>query len=1061
MSPIVRAVSSGLTPRRTNLMVALSLIIGFLVLLGATAAGSQTVQDCTITGTVYLPTGDAVAGATAKLTGPTIVAGERVVESGYAGRFVFLGVPLGTYSVTVSMDGFTTFVQENIVLTTGDTVDIKAPLEIAAIERTVVVTTELPVVDTRSSTIDTTFTEELLEKLPTNRDVFYDLQLSAAGMAGIGAAESVLPSVSAYGGASSDNIFLVNGVNTTDPRGAAWGSLVQVNYNNVQEVKVLSLGSKAEYGSFSGAAVDVITKSGSNEFHGDLFFYTQVGSADHYEPCTNCFGAGWLWAPEDAELAAESLELREANATLGGPIFRDKLWFHAGFVRRTGRMNLPNRTPVFGWDADLFDLKLTTELGRSHRAWLAYHHEDTDILNHTWGNWDETMAFHNDRPNDTWSAQYQWVVTDRSIFGFRYLGFETNDQVSVNEEVGHPGFVNWYKWVGSEPIGVGGEFPFVEALKSQRSTLQADFSHYAEDFLGSHDLKFGVQYTRAEGNHQNGYFHGYANFAYPYPWDRGPAEDWWFNCPYEGCFGTDESPVFPMYNNKTYINPWLTVRQSESTGAFVDDTWVLSDRVTLNLGLRYDRMTARYGEGAVYEVPETPSGINHPTLLRTRDGTGNLFEFNTWSPRLGFVWTLTGDGKTALRSNIGRYYAPMGLANLGRMGPDMDYFYIERWMYLLPMSEVDTNGNGFIDERELAGATRMLGGRSPDWLMGSQILDNSDTDLAVSADTTSPYTDQFHISVERQLGRDTSLELGYIYKNTRDLLVLQPYNRATGEYWEWEPVPFTTWTGMETALWQVVLEDYDGDGDVDFDDAIFVADNSVFQTVNADDFANLAGQSADRTYHGLQLTFLKRYSNRWQMLASLNWSSSDGFAPRVASQDWFIDGPVVMSAPIGTSPNHFVNNTEGPLPMTPEWLFKVAGSYTIPVIETEFALRLRHNSGRAIVPTQGFQPYQWWMGDFDGCPDEETCLVSPGWWPEIVADDPNDPDWLPATTIIDLTLSKGFSLGKIGSLWAGFTVLNATNEKVANGVYSGEGHYGRVTGVVMSRRYHLGLKFTF
>jgi outer membrane receptor protein involved in Fe transport len=1044
-----------------NAGVVLCLTICTAMLLGVTASRAQTVPDCTITGTVYLPTGDAVAGASARLTGDSIVAGKRVVESGYAGKFVFLSVPPGTYSVTVSMEGFTTFLQENVVLTAGDTVDIRAPLEIAAIEGSVVVSSELPLVDTRSSNIDTTFTEELLEKLPTNRDVFYDLPLSAAGMASIGAAESILPSVSAYGGASSDNIFLVNGVNTTDPRGAAWGSLVQVNYNNVQEVKVLSLGAKAEYGSFSGAAVDVITKSGSNEFHGDLAYYGQVGSSDPYEPCANCFGADWLWAPEDADLALVSVENWQASASLGGPIVRDKLWFHAGFVRQMARTKRPNRNVTYGWDADLFDLKLTTELGRSHRAWLAYHHEDIGMGNMTWASWDESMVYHNERPNDTWSAQYQWVVTDRNIFGFRYLGFETKDQVGVDEVFGHPGFINWWKWTRDGPIGVSGEFPYVEAWESQRATLQADFTHYAEDFLGSHDLKFGVQYTQAESNRQRGYFHGYANFAYPYPWDRGPAEDWWFNCPDEWCFGTDEDPVFPMYNDKTYVNPWLTARHSDSTGAFVDDTWVVSDRVTLNLGLRYDRMTARYGEGAVYEMPETPADIIHPTLLRTRQGTDNLFEFNTWSPRIGVVWTLTNDGKTALRSNIGRYYAPMGLENLGSIGPDMDDTYIERWMYLLPMSEVDTNGNGIVDGDELAGATRMLAGRSPDWLGATRVVDNSETGLAVSADTTSPYTDQFHISVERQLGRNASLELGYIYKNTRDLLVLQPYNRATGEYWEWEPVPFTTWTEMETTAWQVALEDYDGDGDVDWDDAVFVMDNSVFQTVNADDYAGLAGQSADRTYHGLQLTFLKRYSNRWQMLASLNWSSSDGFAPRMVSQDWFVDGPIAMTRPSGTSLNHFVNNTEGPLPMTPEWLFKVAAIYMIPVIETDFGLRLRHNSGRAIVPTEGFEPYQWWMGGFDGCFPDETCLLTPTWWPSIVTGDPNEPDWLPATTIIDLNLAKNFSLGKVGSLYLSFNVLNATNEIVANGVESEGEDYGEVTGVVLPRRYRLDLKFSF
>ena len=90
--------------------------------------------------------------------------------------------------------------------------------------------------------------------------------------------KNVMGSPTAYGGSTQENIFLVNGVDTTNPRGAAWGSMINVNYDNVEEVRVISLGSKAEYGNFSGAAIDVITKSGSNEFHASLAGYGQLGT---------------------------------------------------------------------------------------------------------------------------------------------------------------------------------------------------------------------------------------------------------------------------------------------------------------------------------------------------------------------------------------------------------------------------------------------------------------------------------------------------------------------------------------------------------------------------------------------------------------------------------------------------------------------------------------------------------------------------------------------------------------------------------------------------------------
>ena len=91
-----------------------------------------------------------------------------------------------------------------------------------------------------------------------------------------------------------------------------------------------------------------------------------------------------------------------------------------------------------------------------------------------------------------------------------------------------------------------------------------------------------------------------------------------------------------------------------------------------------------------------------------------------------------------------------------------------------------------------------------------------------------------------------------------------------------------------------------------------------------------------------QLVLSKRFSNRWQMLASLNWTRGDGVAPRNVAQDFYIDGPVAMeNINFGGTMNDFTNNLDGPLPMTPEFMFKLAGSYTIPVIETDLGFRVR------------------------------------------------------------------------------------------------------------------------
>ncbi len=150
--------------------------------------------------------------------------------------------------------------------------------------------------------------------------------------------------------------------------------------------------------------------------------------------------------------------------------------------------------------------------------------------------------------------------------------------------------------------GINGAFPYVEAQKSSRQTVQADLSHFAEEFLGQHDIKFGVQYTKGRGNWQGGYFQNYVNFLYPYRWTQSVQymQDWY------GDTG------LRFYNQRDTLNPFLTVRTADSAGAFFDDQWSVSNRLTLNLGLRFDRMTTKYGVGKVYDFVTSPEGINGP-----------------------------------------------------------------------------------------------------------------------------------------------------------------------------------------------------------------------------------------------------------------------------------------------------------------------------------------------------------------------------------------------------------------------------------------------------------------
>lgn len=1026
--------------KRSRLMVLLIALLVF-AFVSVDSVQAQSVQYGKLTGKVYLDTsGEAVAGVTVEILSDSLVSGKRATVSSASGTYVFLNLPTGKYKVRASLEGFKTVLQKNISISAGSVATVHLLLESGKIEEQVVVNATPPMVDVKTSTIDTKLSSEMLKKLPTSRDAFYDLSLTTPGMFDSGKEASWLPSPTAYGGATNENVFLVNGVNTTNPRGASWGSLVKVNYNAVEEVRVISLGSKAEYGSFSGAAIDVLTKSGSNKIHGSLGFYIMPFKPASNQPSKD-FGKDWLWvgntpAGNVEELSTLADRDMEINATLGGPLIKDKLWFYAGFANVVTDNKEPIFAPLKGWRSRLYDVKLTGELSTRLRGWMAYHHENNQNLNESWSlTWDPSMVYEVSKINHTLSAQLQWNFSDVSVATVKYLGFWTDDQPDIPSDVpDHPGYINWWKWA---EVGVNGNFPYVEAQKSNRQTVQVDVSHYAENFLGEHDMKFGVQYTRGRGNWQGGYFQGYANFAYPYRWTQNInyMESWY------GDTG------FVMYNEQKHLNPFLTVRTTDSLGIFFDDQWSISDRLTVNLGLRFDRMTAKYGEGKVYENPASPGAINDPPpVLRTRESTGNVFDFKTFSPRIGLTYSLDKEGKTVLRANYGRYYMPLSVENLRRFGPDMPTQRSHFMFYNIPWDQVDLNGNRTVDYDEVIHATRLIHDMTP----YNEYWTESDVSwrLNVADGVKDQHTDQLTVSIERELFKDFTVEASYIYKNTGNLLVNWPINRITQEEFEYERVPYVTEGGRTVQLYNLVLKDFNGDGSIDGQDVQWIDSNTDYQVVNMPD---VDGKKARRVYQGLQLVLRKRYSKRWQMLASILFSNSDGSAPRSSRQDIFVDGPMILDDLWVSGLNQLVNNMEGPMPFTPKFEFKFSGSYRIPVVEADLGVRFRYHSGRPIWQMEEIPHRTPWGND-------DAIVSTGGHW--LISGDPKKPDFLPGPKTLDLSLSKDFKIGAYGNLTLVVDVLNVFNDSTVNAAgYSNQ--WGRIMGFMPPRKMRLSILYNF
>jgi outer membrane receptor protein involved in Fe transport len=1013
--------------------------------------------------------------------------GKRSAVTSAKGTYVFMSVPIGHYKVTASMPNFKTVVEDNIEVTAGSSVTVNLALPMGAIEETVTVTGMAPVVDVKTSSIDAKINLEMLDKLPTSRDSFYDLSLSTPGMFDTG--KQVMGSPTAYGESGQGNIFLVNGVDTTNPSGAGWGSMINVNYNTVQEVRIISLGSKAEYGNFSGAAIDVITKSGSNKLQGSLSFYSQLARPKTGLPPADKLGRDWLYLAPGTNFNFYTKKDIEGDLTLGGRIITDKLWFFAAGNYLSSQEKLLDWEPFAEWVGRYADLKITANPFKNHRAWAAYHYENNRSGGTTDGtlNWDPSMAYDNKTKSQSLSAQWQWFPSSATFLSVKFLGFKVDDKSALPEGApDYAGLINWWKAVPTD-MAVGGAFEAYNGNVSTRSTIQADLSHYAENFLGEHDIKFGVQYTRGRKTGTGGNFFskqltnpetgedlglfGYYQTGYIYGYDYSNI-----------AYMKEVSPDGMIMNVSTnYSTPSKTVRTSDSVGFFFDDQWTPTNRLTLNLGVRYDKMTAKFGQGQMLKQPASPDGYAGTLeVLRDRQGSGNLFDFNCLSPRLGVTYQLTKDQKTALRASYGRYYTPLGVESFGSGGPDQDRSYNTTQFFLLPWEGLDMNGDGAIFDEETVDATRRLLAGEATHINGFigelDLRDQFSIDdpslqpweLRIQPGLKNQYTDQYTLSLERELFRDFAVAVTYIHRNTRNMIVEWPINRQTGESWDYERKTQIV-NGQEVNLYSIVLKDYNGDGVIsngDGGDVQWVEEHMDAMWVNMPD---LDGKKAQRLFRGLQLTFNKRYSNRWQLMGSLLFNHSSGTAARNKrqDQDYNLEGANIWSDRWLGGLNQTVNNMEGPLPFTPRFEFKLNGNYTIPKIEVDFGFRLRLHTGRPA----------WVLMELGDRITTETDLTDAeylahavllsgrGMEGQMVAQDPTKPLYMPVLQIVDLRLEKAFNLGP-GKLHIILDAFNVFNSQAVTNAYTKKvegpsNTVGQVSGIVSPRKFRLGIMYAF
>src|SRR5262245_31813586 len=298
----------------------------FTLLAALIFCGSGLAQTSTggIRGIVSDETGAVLAGVTVEATSPARIGGAAVEVTNDQGLYRFENLPIGEYVVTFTLEGFTTVRREGIRIEVGRTFELPAKMAVGNLNESLTVSADSPVVDTLHATYKTSFNKEILENIPVLRTSGFDtVTFAPAVKANQVTGNSA--SFNIYGNASAQNSYQVNGIVVSSPSGTVWDF---ANPDYFEEVAVTGVGASAEYSGFQGGVVNIVTKSGGNDFRGSSsFFYVgnKLVGSNGYPDATRPY-------PYFIDYNDDFM------FSIGGPIKKDRIWFYTTQpgVRRRG-----------------------------------------------------------------------------------------------------------------------------------------------------------------------------------------------------------------------------------------------------------------------------------------------------------------------------------------------------------------------------------------------------------------------------------------------------------------------------------------------------------------------------------------------------------------------------------------------------------------------------------------------------------------------------------------------------------------------------------------------------
>ncbi|URL58740.1 TonB-dependent receptor [Luteibacter flocculans] len=668
-----RSIRQASVLRRSSLALALAIGLG----------GSGLAVAQSTVGAIF---GSATPGQTVTATSASGVT--RTVTVDQSGRYTISSLPVGNYTVSLSSGGSTVSTRDNVGIRVGSGTEVSFnnPTNAGAAQDLSGVTVSantLPSIDVTGVDSRTVITAQQLQKLPLARSADAIAQLAPGVVAGSSdfTSQATGRPLSSFGGAGvSENAYYINGMNVTDPLNGLGG--IELPYGSIEQQEVLTGGYGAAYGRSDGGVINQIGKRGTNEWHfGAQILYTPEWARG--TPRSTYYGDGYpggelngtLYQRRHDDKGWEAVE----SAYVGGPLIKDKLFMFASVEadrtqdKYTGLNSSAAQQTKRTYKDPKWYAKLDWNITDNHilelTAASTKHEYNGSNYEYNYDDFTRGDYLGQDVPTKTsakmWIAKYTGYITDDFTVSAQFGKQITNIyQENVNN---FPDLIPILGSTNQNPAYTGGA-PITNANKVIQYTdpsHQTRGANYRIDLtykLGDHTITAGIDNQRTQDLNDSTLMAPNAGYAWQYGRQNNPAS--------EIADGEVDAPInYPGGQNGYFVDKYVQYTSAstrvEQRAQYIEDSWQVSDRWLVKIGLRNDQFTNYNPDGDAYITQTRPQ----------------------WAPRLGFSWDVFGDSSFKVYGNAGRYYLalPTSVALRGASG---SYYTKEYYTY----TGIDANG---------------------------------------------------------------------------------------------------------------------------------------------------------------------------------------------------------------------------------------------------------------------------------------------------------------------------------------------------------------------------------